>query len=406
MVRSVVDYWSSKNSLKGIYSFEITLYNGYVVMRTKDSMSSENWLPVGGLRYARPLLSMPDARNPTLYYVVPGVLSVASMRSSIDGLRSRLSTQRSIIKYPAEKAGAAYSWCCTFLSDEEKRQERMCKSCRNIREELATIVVHQQKTKVPENRTINAVKLARREELLSDLTVHACVDRDSGLLTVSIDQSAVLKILIAGRNRRFQGHDQSESKLKDDSKLDAHELKNDLRQEGSDSDSCDERDCDHTCFMPRTLAKSSYPAALRDRPSRLRKGMLAIVPCSALPGEWMAGQPFWMVKILRLTAHHTTLHYLGPEFLGSYKLLCNEDGSNAVDTFKNEDLTILHWNVTLTHKTKGGGGKMSKGDQRVLGYDVRVPWTLPEHDPSELITSKRTRSPDASESNPIKKLKA
>ncbi len=147
MVRSVVDYWSSKNSLKGIYSFEITLYNGYVVMRTKDSMSSENWFK-GGLRYARPLLSMPDARNPTLYYVVPGVLPVASMRSSIDGLRSRLSTQRSIIKYPAEKAGAASSWCCTFLSDEEKRQERMCKLCRNIREELATIVAHQQKTKV------------------------------------------------------------------------------------------------------------------------------------------------------------------------------------------------------------------------------------------------------------------
>jgi hypothetical protein len=110
------------------------------------------------------------------------------------------------------------------------------------------------------------------------------------------------------------------------------------------------RDCDHTCFMPRTLAKSSYPAALRDRPS----SVLAIVPCSALPGEWMAGQPCWMVKILRLTAHHTTLHYLGPEFLGSYKLLCNEDGSNAVDTFNDEDLTILHWNVTLTHKTKGG----------------------------------------------------
>ncbi len=35
-------------------------------------------------------------------------------------------------------------------------------------------------------------------------------------------------------------------------------------------------------------------------------------------------------------------------------------------------------------------GEISKGDLKVLSYDVRIPWTLPEHDPAKVeIKAKR-----------------
>ena len=92
----MVDYWSTvsgrwlKTSLKGSFSFEMVLYNGRAVMRTKDSMSGDTWLPMGGVKFARPLLREPErevlAAKAALCYVVPGVLPTASLRKSIDDL--------------------------------------------------------------------------------------------------------------------------------------------------------------------------------------------------------------------------------------------------------------------------------------------------------------------------------
>jgi hypothetical protein len=189
-VRSVVDYWSTvsgrwlKTSLKGSFSFEMVLYNGRAVMRTKDSMSGDTWLPMGGVKFARPLLREPErevlAAKAALCYVVPGVLPTASLRKSIDDLKPRLMTQRAIITYPNETTGAAYKWWCDFIAEEEARQERMCASCKSIREELTTIVVHQAKIKVNETRVLNKQKLSRREEHC--VCVCRCVYSNKGLV--------------------------------------------------------------------------------------------------------------------------------------------------------------------------------------------------------------------------------
>jgi len=93
-------------------------------------------------------------------------LMICTLRKSIDDLKPRLMTQRAIITYPNETTGAAYKWWCDFIAEEEARQERMCASCKSIREELTTFVVHQAKIKVNETRVLNKQKLSRREELL------------------------------------------------------------------------------------------------------------------------------------------------------------------------------------------------------------------------------------------------
>jgi hypothetical protein len=151
--------------------------------------------------------------------------------------------------------------------------------------------------------------------------------------------------------------------------------------------------CDETCYMSRTLPTASYPIAYRNRPNAIRKGMFAVIPCSAVYGEWMADQPFWLVKVLRITARHITLQYFGDKFLKTYQPLLNKGGRDSTDTFEIGTLTFYHWFTALVSKTKGGGGKISKGDQKVLSYDVRIAWTLPEHDPNLKARSKPKDKP-------------
>ncbi len=62
-LRTVVNYWTTIAprwnkfiSLSRSYSFELTLRDGCPVMRTKDAMSQEEWLPMGGMQFATPVL--------------------------------------------------------------------------------------------------------------------------------------------------------------------------------------------------------------------------------------------------------------------------------------------------------------------------------------------------------------
>ena len=107
----------------------------------------------------------------------------------------------------------------------------------------------------------------------------------------------------------------------------------------------------------------------------------------------MADKPFCLVKVLRITARHINLQYFGGKFLKTYQSLLNKGGRDSTDTFEIGALTFYHWFTALVSKTKGGGGKISKGDQKVLSYDVRIAWTLPEHDPNLKARSKPKDKP-------------
>ena len=83
-LRSVVNYWAARASrwipavaLSQCYSFELTLRDARPVMRTKDEMSQEEWLPLGGLQFAKPVLGprvqsvAPTAFSRTLSLLLP-----------------------------------------------------------------------------------------------------------------------------------------------------------------------------------------------------------------------------------------------------------------------------------------------------------------------------------------------
>ena len=106
------------------------------------------------------------------------------------------------------------------------------------------------------------------------------------------------------------------------------------------------------------------------------KGMIVAIACASAEGEYMGGQPFWLAKITKLTAHHITLWYYGDKFLKQYSLLLNKNKTRHEFTWPRGEITILHWNIKLTGKSKNGG-HLSAGDQRVLSLDVRVKWQLP-----------------------------
>ncbi len=168
-----------------------------------------------------------EQKPAVISYVVPGVLPISSLRNAITELKARLVTQRSIIKFPSEKLGEAYEWWDTFLRDELERQQHMCAICRGIREELATIVVHQSKSKVTETRVANAQKLARRDKLLANLGTHDCSDRKAGRLNVDVLKSAILSAFTASKRHPLNNpNNDAMGKEKDNAQ--------------SDSDSCDE----------------------------------------------------------------------------------------------------------------------------------------------------------------------
>ena len=193
-LRSVVNYWAARASrwnkaitLKDSYSFEITLRDGRPVMRTKDEMRQDTWLPLGGVKYATPMLTprVPSATPTVFSFVVAAVHPVDSLRSQIELDEVRMRLRRSEVSFPLEVAGAAFEWWLSFLIAEKARIEAMCASCRDIRAELATIVIRQQKSKREEVKAANKVKSARRGELLRQLEVHECSDRTEGKLIVS-----------------------------------------------------------------------------------------------------------------------------------------------------------------------------------------------------------------------------
>ena len=399
-VHTVVDFWSGISdrcipfTLSQCYSFQIKMNaNGQVVLRSKDCMHGKTWFPVGrhaeDLQFAQPLLLTRSIQwSGELRFVVPNVLDVRGLRSSCLNYSLRLNLQRSR-RFPNEQAGDAMKWWIDFLDKEDKKIADMCAECRNIRVELGSIVVHRKKKTDTVGKAANAAKLARRDELLALLHSHECLDRKRGVLTVPDDYSRTLGAICALWKKtvadidsesdhagRVSGSDQSVADMND-----------------SDSDSDDMTE--HVSGLTSARSKSiSVPKAYRQRGSKIEKGMVVAVHCSAAEGEFMGGQPFWLAKVLRITAKHITLHYYGDTFLGVYKLLDDEE----ILEYKRRDITILHWNIKFVGKYKHCGGRLSKGDQRVLSLDVRVPWSLPEHS-STVLGKRKQRSLEAQSSS-------
>lgn len=108
-LRSGVNYWATISArwIKSItlsrsYAFELVMHEGKVVMRTKDAMSHESWLPLGGLQFAIPifkprvLTSSPRAFS----FVVARIHPLVALRSCIEGQQERLCLVRSASTYP------------------------------------------------------------------------------------------------------------------------------------------------------------------------------------------------------------------------------------------------------------------------------------------------------------------
>ena len=90
----------------------------------------------------------------------------------------------------------------------------MCPECRDIRTELASIVIHQRKGASAEMKSAINEKGRRRDELLQLLSSHACPDRDSGRLTVPTGYSRVLSLLTVSRAKPQESKAQSDDSLR------------------------------------------------------------------------------------------------------------------------------------------------------------------------------------------------
>ena len=400
-VNEVVDFWSAVSdrcitySLSKCYSFQIKLNEtGQVVHRTKDSMHGDTWFPVGrhaeDLQFAQPLLcTRTSAWTGKLSFVVPNVIDVQGLRSSCQSYSRRLHLQRSA-RFPDEVAGAAMAWWTNFLQVEEKKIANMCVACRSIREELGSIVIHRKKKNDLVGKAFNTAKLARREELLEMLRTHECSDRSRGVLTVPADHSPTLSAIIASWKKPMVSENGPGPDLPDRDP----DAKNSMPLDDNSSASDSEGMTEDVNGLPSGMAKAiSVPQAFKKRGDRITKGMVVAVHCCASNDEYMGGQAFWLAKVLRITKKHVTLHYYGDEFLKVYKLL----GDDEILKYSRRDITILHWNITFVGQYKHCGGKLSKGDQRVLSLDVRVPWTLPEH--SSSVLGKRKKRSAATDAN-------
>ena len=205
-MRTVVSYWqtiaarwNTSISLSRSFSFELSLRGGRSVLRTKDAMAHEEWLPMGGLQFATPVLlpKVPAAEPINLLFVVPAVHPVNTLRAVIEADEQRLRLQRSTVKFALEPEGACYEWWLCFLDTESTRAEAMCPVCRTSRVELAGIIISQQKSKSEEIKQANRTKAARRETLLQELDTHVCPDRNQGKLTVPLNHSRTLTALAA-----------------------------------------------------------------------------------------------------------------------------------------------------------------------------------------------------------------
>ena len=102
----VVDFWSLiasrclKYSLSNSYSFKLQKnQDGCVVFRTKDFMHGKTWFPVGknseDVSFAPPLLAVREESCATVRFVVPGIVDVNGLQTTVDRFASRLSLPRS-----------------------------------------------------------------------------------------------------------------------------------------------------------------------------------------------------------------------------------------------------------------------------------------------------------------------
>ena len=68
----------------------------------------------------------------------------------------------------------------------------MCQECRDIREELSSIVIRRMKVASSSSKTVNSAKEQRRRVLQEQLASHGCPDREAGRLDVPDNHSPTL----------------------------------------------------------------------------------------------------------------------------------------------------------------------------------------------------------------------
>ena len=263
------------------------------------------------------------------------------------------------------------------MESEKSVQASRCGDCQAIRMELASIVIHQLKNKSAAQTAKNVAKATRRNELLALLHTHPCHDRDAGLLDVPASKSRTLEVM-----RAFWG--------------DLVEVRDEVRNDGvrletpNDEHSATDNDgiVELSSGLPTTMPVCiSVPRAYQRRGSTVTKGMVVAVHCSNDASQTMGGQPFWLARVERITTRTVTLQYFGPEFLGIYKLL----GDEETLIYRRDEITFLHWNISFVGNYRQAGGKLSVGDQNVLSLDVRIPWCLPKHSSKELAKNRRKK---------------
>ena len=225
---------------------------------------------------------------------------------------------------------------------------------------------------------------------MAELESHSCPDRQAGLLSVPNDHNAILyRMLLFWEAANGHKHG--------DHKSDSYQKTMNQLEDATSSGSEDEGFREETDGMALMRSGRSAPVAYQSRGDLIKKGMfVATLPSPDDEGGWMSGHPFLIAKVTRVTKKYFWLHYYGDQFLGVYRALTDNEGDDWICKYERGSITILHWNIKLTGSYKGGGGKLSAGDQRVLGFDTRVLW---EYSPSK----KRSECSGAVVSNTSKK---
>ena len=135
MLDRVVDFWRSCENrclsyeVTKSFSFQLRQTDqGIVVLRTKDAMSDEHWLPMGrtpdDVSFASPLLRAGSLVVP-FHFVVPNGLPVKQLAGKVQQDTARLNRIRSA-RYPGEVAGDAKQWWDQFLKAETQRLNTTC----------------------------------------------------------------------------------------------------------------------------------------------------------------------------------------------------------------------------------------------------------------------------------------
>lgn len=312
---------------------------------------------------------MPAAEPISHLFVVPAVHPVNTLRAVIEADEQRLRLQR-----PTSSFSRAFMRLLRVVALFSGHREHSCRGrVSSVSQQLSGACWHYyQPVEVKErgDQAGHRTEAAHRETLPQELETHVCSDRNQGKLTVPLSRSLTLTAL-AATTMPLTPLDQ------ECSGAEGQEEAGEEQDPSAESDSCDDIYADEECHVNRCVRQLKFPNALKERGDRIQKGMVVAVLYSAKEGEPIAGQPFWLAKVTRLSQMHITLWYYGDKFLGLYTPLRNPDRTKHIFQWLRDDITILHCNIKLTSLDRYGRGHLSAGDQKVLSLDDRVPWQLP-----------------------------